>query len=311
MSEEQRNLDRIVSKLGVGNIVELLAEQISGSDLNTLLLAVFREKTKAASAADLLKRYQENRFVKPAEVNPLQMKQLELDILNIAREHSFAPVQLSPIAPLGSCSIVAAADQNKIISALRGTEVVADATNLLALHVSDGLKSGTLDNRNGFVRFSTTHRHARAQKFKKAPGMLPHFHLFCMVSSGVDQGSYSFEISSFWEHIKVYRHLFQSLFQSEIEVALSARSGYKDSEGLVRRILQYGERHSINVNASMNPVNQENQYYKGLQFTIIANIRGNIHQIGDGGIVDWTQQLLGNKKERFMISAIGLDRLLL
>lgn len=311
MSAEQRELDRIVRKLGVENMVELLAEHISGSDLNTLLLEVFRDKTKAASAADLLKRYRENRFVKPAEVNPLQIKRLELDMLIIAQKHLFTPVQLSPVAPLGSCSIVAAADQNKIISALRGTEVVADATNLLALHVSDGLKSGTLDNRNGLIRFSTTHRHARAQKFKEAPGMLPHFHLFCLVSSGVDQGSYSFEISSFWEHIQVLQTIFRSLFQSEIEVALSVRSGYKDSEGLVRRILRHGELHSMNVAASINPVKQENRYYKGMQFTVITNIGGNVRQVGDGGIVDWTQQLLGNKKERFMISAIGLDRLLL
>lgn len=33
--------------------------------------------------------------------------------------------------------------------------------------------------------------------------------------------------------------------------------------------------------------------------------------IGDGGFVDWTQKLLGNKKERCLISGIGLDRLLM
>jgi len=32
--------------------------------------------------------------------------------------------------------------------------------------------------------------------------------------------------------------------------------------------------------------------------------------IGDGGFVDWTQKKLGNKKERLLISAIGLDRLI-
>jgi hypothetical protein len=40
-------------------------------------------------------------------------------------------------------------------------------------------------------------------------------------------------------------------------------------------------------------------------------IHGREHHIGDGGFVDWTQQLLENKKERMLISAIGLDRLLM
>jgi hypothetical protein len=31
--------------------------------------------------------------------------------------------------------------------------------------------------------------------------------------------------------------------------------------------------------------------------------------VGDGGFVDWTQRLLGNRKERLLISGIGIDRL--
>jgi hypothetical protein len=30
-------------------------------------------------------------------------------------------------------------------------------------------------------------------------------------------------------------------------------------------------------------------------------------EIADGGLVDWTQQLLNNKKERFFISGFGLE----
>ncbi|MBP1996208.1 hypothetical protein [Paenibacillus eucommiae] len=93
--------------------------------------------------------------------------------------------------------------------------------------------------------------------------MLPHFDLFCMVTSGVDQGSYGFEKQSLWEHIQVYQSIFKTLFESDIEVIFSERGGYKE-------------------------------YY-----------------IGDGGFVDWTQKMLENKKERLLISAIGLDRLLL
>ncbi|WP_419875299.1 hypothetical protein [Candidatus Pristimantibacillus sp. PTI5] len=308
--EKPHNLQRIIRELGQEKIIALLTDQISASDLNSLLLEVFREKTMQASPKELLKKYEANRFVQPAAVQPLALKQLEIDMLNIALSQSFSPIQLSPTAPLGSCSVVAAVDQNKIISALRGTEVVADATNLLALHIAHLIKTGKEDNRNEFIRFSTTHRHVRAQSMGNAPGMLPHFHVFCLVTSGKDQGSYSFEKQAFWEHVYVYKSLFQVLFQADLEIVLSTRSGYKDTDGLLERIIQYGQDQSIETKLSVVEANEENQYYKGFQFTIRTVINGMIMNIGDGGFVDWPAQLLGNKKERMLISAIGLDRLL-
>ncbi|RED39659.1 hypothetical protein [Paenibacillus sp. VMFN-D1] len=291
-----------------GTLSETLSRRLSGSELNTLLLKVFRERTRAGNASDLLKRYHDNRFVKPAEVSALDLKRLELDVLEIADAHAFEPIQLSPAAPLGSCSVVATVDQNKVISALRGTELVADATNMLALHISDGLKSGELDNRSRHVRLSTTHRHVRAQQFH-APGMVPHFHVFCMVSSGMDQGAYSFEIPSFWEHIRVYRDIFDRLFHSSISVEIQVRQGYADPEGLVRRVAGAGKTESVDVIVSHHSVKPENAYYEGLQFTLVTEIQGNTYAIGDGGFVNWTQQLIGNKKQRMLISAIGLERL--
>lgn len=40
-----------------------------------------------------------------------------------SKQPFYTPVQLSPVAPLGSCSVVATVDQNKVVSAVRGTEV--------------------------------------------------------------------------------------------------------------------------------------------------------------------------------------------
>ncbi len=140
--------------------------------------------------------------------------------------------------------------------------------------------------------------------------MLPHFHLFCMVTSGVDHGSYSFEKQSFWEHVKVYQSIFKTLFGSEIKIVFSERDGYKDAAGLVSRIIGHGDELSMNIPISIGEPNRENRYYKGLQFTLKTNINEKEYNIGDGGFVDWTQKMLGNKKERLFISAIGLERLI-
>ncbi|MGO4697518.1 hypothetical protein AB4Z50_24850 [Paenibacillus sp. 2TAB26] len=306
------DLERILRKLDQADLINLLVDRISSSDLNSLLLKVFSEKTKTSSPNDLLKRYKNNRFVHPADVDVLLLKRMELDVLDIASKHSFSPIQLSPVAPLGCASVLGTVDQNKAISALRGTEVVSDATNLLALHISNLLKTiDSNDKRDNFIRFCTTHRHVRAQFFGDDPGMLPHFHLFCMVTSGLDEGSYSFEKQSLWEHIKVYQIIFKTLFGSDIEIILSERSGYKDSAGLVSRIIKHGNELSLNVSVSTGEPNMENQYYKGLQFTLKTVIGETEYFIGDGGFVDWTQNMLGSRKERLLISAIGLDRLIL
>jgi hypothetical protein len=47
-------------------------------------------------------------------------------------------------------------------------------------------------------------------------------------------------------------------------------------------------------------------YYVGLCFKVHAGGR----EVGDGGFTDWTAQLLGNRKERQLISGYGVDRLI-
>jgi hypothetical protein len=305
--QERKEIQRIMNILGLdGNISELLGTKISLSDLNSLLLEVFRTITADTPAAELLKRYSGNRFVLPAEVDPIQLKRLEIDTLEIAGEHAYTPIQLSPVAPLGSCSVVATADQNKIISALRGTEVVADATNLLALHICDGIKSGKLRNDEVSVKFSTTHRHVRAQQFNK-PGLVPHFHVFCMVASGKDRGSYSFEKEALLEHLTVYRQIFSTLFDTGMKVRLNSRSGYTDSEGFMTRMMDYIREKLPDIEVLEQTEPSDNRYYTGLQFSIFVRINGQEMNIGDGGFVDWPQQLLGSRKERMLISAIGLE----
>jgi hypothetical protein len=304
---ENKALERILEQLADSDPLQL-SSRLPLSDLNTWLLEVFRQRTQAASAVDLLKAYSANRFVLPSELDPLALKRLELDVLTLAADASYQPLQLSPVAPLGSCSIVATSDQNKVISALRGTEVVADATNLIALHICKLLKERKLANDGELIRFCTTHRHVRAQSFGK-PGLLPHFHLYCMVTSGKDQGSYSFERRALLEHVNVYRQIFEALFHTGLTLRLNRRDGYTDSSGLVERMTRHIQEEAPDITVIENPEETRNQYYKGLQFSILVQLDGQEINIGDGGFVDWPQKLLGSKKERMLISAIGLERL--
>jgi hypothetical protein len=51
-------------------------------------------------------------------------------------------------------------------------------------------------------------------------------------------------------------------------------------------------------------------YYRELRFKVYASTRrGHEIELVDGGGTDWTQKLLNNAKERFIISGIGSERL--
>jgi len=49
-------------------------------------------------------------------------------------------------------------------------------------------------------------------------------------------------------------------------------------------------------------------YYAGLCFKVNATYGGVTLEVGDGGVVDWTQQLLTSRKERLFTSGLGLER---
>jgi len=52
-------------------------------------------------------------------------------------------------------------------------------------------------------------------------------------------------------------------------------------------------------------------YYHDFCFKFHARFADATFETGDGGLLDWTQRLVGSAKERCFISGIGIDRLAL
>lgn len=55
-------IERISREAGVGNLVELLATSLPGSDLQSLLLEVYRHRAETRTAGELLVEHSRNRF---------------------------------------------------------------------------------------------------------------------------------------------------------------------------------------------------------------------------------------------------------
>jgi len=327
--------ERIGRKTGISGIVKLLAERLSGTELNSLLLEVFNERTGRMTPQALLQQYQANRFVQPSELDMIAILEMELKALKFLQGRQFQPVELSPVAQWGSCSVVATASQNKIISAIRNTEIVADATNALALHIAGirkndkrggalrpegwvrvvneaGMKAepqGTKEEGMGgsFMRFSTVHRHVRAQEIK-GRGFTPHFKVGCLVTAGRDTGNYEFECAALEEQVHGLYHLFREVFSVEkVRFTLQRRGGYDERNPPIGRVYDYLRKGAGEIGISLEEPAGENGYYKGIQFKMVIVMDGREWEIADGGFVDWTRQLLGDSKERLLIGGFGLD----
>ncbi|SDF03341.1 hypothetical protein [Chitinophaga filiformis] len=298
----QEILEKIRHRTGI-DLVTILAEELSGSALNSLLLEVFDRKARQLKPSQLLQQYRMNRFVQPAAVDVLQVRAKELSTLQWLQQCGFVPLELSPVSPLGTCAAVGPVSQKKIISAIRGTEVLSDATNAIALHIADQKKR---KKNTDLLKFCTTHRHVRTPPVK-VKGHSPHFTIACCVSAGIDTGNLAFEINAVREHFLALQSVLLQVFQTEVKYfKLQPRAGYKQGDQLAGRIFdEIKNMFPVVVDTTAVP----NDYYQGIQYKAVINVHGEEIEIADGGFVNWTQQLLENKKERCFISGLGIDYL--
>ena len=297
--------ENIAQKTGIDDLIGLLSERLSGSELNSLLMEVFDRNVQKLSPALLLKQYTANRFVQPAESDMIGLLTSELNALQFLQQRGFEPIELSPAAQLGACSVVASVDQKKVISATRNTEISADATNAIALHIASLRKAG---KRSGHLHFCTAHRHIRTQPLT-GKGHTAHFKIGCMVSSGRDTGSYSFECDALLNHFTTLDNLMRTVFGIKTtRFKLLRPEGYKSPDILLITVAGHLKKHST-IDLEIVDAPGANSYYKGIQFKMTIELPGGDKEIADGGFVDWTQQLLQNKKERLLISGFGLELL--
>jgi len=272
-----------------------LAQGLAASELWSLLLGVAERRAAQRSPAQVQQQWERDRFVCPAYIDQRTLNQL--DSLLLAAASAFEALELSPLAPLGSCSAVALASQNKIVSTVRGTEVVSDPTNLLAL------ESARRWRKNGqTVKLTTSHRCVRAQAVPKVAGYAAHFRLFCLTSAGHERKDQAFLVESLSEHIQTHLGALNRLEQH----------GYAFPDRILKILATpqckaLGERVASSV--ANTPVVFEtlaHDYYDGLRFMISARSPGGEHlPLIDGGAFDWLRKLTSNRKLVFVASGFG------
>src|SRR6476661_3612207 len=203
------NISSLVAKrTGYSDLLDDLGKKFSASELNSLLLELFRIRAKKIKPAELFRQFEKNRFAAPSEVDTISFNEFELRCLKLAKSKGFSPITLSPLAPFGTCSAVAFVDQNNVVTALRGTEVVSDATNVFALLMAKALKT---KKDNEPLKYAATHRHVRSQALSN-PAFTAHFGIFCLATGGLDTGSFSFELDQLLDHVTIHFAVYSNEF---------------------------------------------------------------------------------------------------
>ena len=285
------------SREGLGAAArDALASGMPASEVWSLLLGVLEERAKQRTPANLRQQWERDRFVQPSYVDQRTLNAVDGHLLAAAA--AFEAVELSPLAPLGVSSAVALASQNKIVSTIRGTEVVSDPTNVLALECAKRLQADP----GAHVRLTTNHRCVRAQPFPKLPGFAAHFRMFCLVSAGHERGSHGFLVDAVSEHIRTQLAALAQLEQH----------GYAFPERKIKLLAT--ERFAAHAERIAAPIEGvpviraalEHDYYDGIRFNVIVTApSGDQIPFIDGGAFDWLRKLMSNNKMVFVASAMG------
>jgi hypothetical protein len=270
---------RIERESGVDDLVGVL-DRLPPTDLQSLLLEVHRRRTHRLSAKAVLDRYLNSRFVTPTGTHLQELLAFDSRALSLAPA-AYEAIELSPVAPLGASSVLGNLSQDWAVSTTRNTEVVSDSTTVLALECAARRRR----DRGVVAKLISSHRLLRGQDY--GTNGAPHFRLLGLVAAGRGR---AFAVEALVEQLDYFSRLL-----GEVRFALTPLNGTIADEVRADRTL----------NIELDPSREAGRsYYVDACFKIFAGDT----ELADGGFVDWTQTLLGDRKERLLISGVGSER---
>lgn len=268
---------------------DALLKSLTVPEIRTILADVARTRAAALAPGELMRRWREDRFVTPSASDPRVLARLQARLWD-ALPADFTGVELSPLTALGSVTQLSGVSQNRVITTMRGTEVVFDPVHPLALEASRLRRSGRTR-----VHLAACQRVAHAWD----DGTGQHETRFALVSSAPDAGGFATEADLIDLHVDYWRDVMGTLVPGgrvELVVAESTLEGHLAERGTRDGL--------IVVDGADGPWRNP---YSGASFRLV-DADGAI--LGDGGLVTWTQTLTRNRKDRCLVSGIAVDPLL-
>ena len=313
LASRSRIINRIERDAEVPHLADILSDRLAPTDLQSLLLEVYARRAKKRDPKALLDDHVSNRFTRPSASDPARF--LEWDRVALSTlPRVFQAVELSPVCPLGTGSVLSRISQDWTVSTIRNTEIVADSTNVLAIEcaVRRREQKNFSTGQAASVHLASSHRLLRGQKISIRPGVLQHFRLFSLCSAGRDTGNLQFETETVRLHIGFFLGAFKKFLGSKthLRVAISDFRSEAPRPVVQSNVVDKlrSSYKAVRIGFDLDR-KQGRGYYGELCFKIFATpSAGREQELVDGGDVKWTQRLLNNAKERLVISGCGSER---
>ena len=304
-----RILQRILRECRAPDLFDVLTRRLSLTDLQSLLLLAYKQRVASVRPHDVLSQYRSNRFVRPTPVTPADFIDLDRLAFSLLPD-GFQTVELSPVAPLGTCTALAPLDQNNVLTTIRNTEVVSDATNVLALECA--VRRGDASASSEQTKLCASHRLLRAQSFS-GPASFAHFRLLALCTAGRNQGSLDLELRAAREHIDFFMRLLRASEQLGFRthglrvMLIPFSAGHLTAVRTELRDVLLRQYPNVSVDLDVN-ADMGKGYYQNFRYQIHATNGQEELLLVDGGLTPWTKVLLSNRKEFLLTSGMGTER---
>jgi hypothetical protein len=268
---------------------------LAPSQSTPVLLELARRQAGRRKPADLLRQREDDKFVHPSMIDARLSHQV--DGLAYAAAPEYEALLLSPVAPLGVCSVVGLTSQDRTLTTTRGSEVVSDPTNVLCVEAA---------RRPAPARLCTVHQTLRAQALPPGEGFSRHFRLFVLVDAGPARGEDGFEVDAVAAQIGVFDRLFDAAAAIGCQ-APGRKAIVRADEVLAARVAARLGKDFPHVQVEREPLTHA--YYHGLKVSFGAESKHGFVPLGDIGRFDWLARLRSDRRQRFVAGGFGVQLL--
>ncbi len=160
-------------------VYDFLSGSMKPSDTQWLLSYLFENIVSRLDVTHIMTQRTRDNFVYPCDVDQRILQLFDHTAFNILGEE-YSVIELSPLASIGSNSLLTKIRQANILPTSRMTELVADIAVALSIESAKKYRSGKDE-----VCLASSHRIVRVQDVSSIPGFTQHFRMFGLCHTGM------------------------------------------------------------------------------------------------------------------------------
>jgi len=207
--QNDKAVDFIQKYLGsdAGRFSSILTEDLNASELASVLLYIFQKRIEKFTPREILDNYKKNRFLRPSRVDALELAKTRVSLME-SLPSSFEILEVSPLVPVGSSSVLTNIDSKTVLQTIRSSEVISDMAVSLALEVArrrvdnklwNTSERGNINN----IDLAASYKELRTQNIS-LEYYNQHFSSFTLASSGRYIRHEGFEKEALIRHLEYW-----------------------------------------------------------------------------------------------------------